>query len=98
MKSREVFERNLYVDDSGRVVAYEELGVLPPWGGYLEAYMIDDQGNCTRDWYADHTCSSDTWGAPVEPEALPEKAKAVLGKPVEQVLSAQAGSFRVLRP
>ncbi len=98
MKYKEVFERILHTNDNEMVVTYEEFGVIPPWGGYREAYMVDDQGNYTRDWYADHTCSSDTWGALVKPEALPEKAKAVLGKPIEQILSAKGGSFKVVHP
>ncbi len=97
MKAREILEKRLYIDDKGIIVTHEEIGVFPPWGSYRAAYMIDGQGNYTRDWYADHTCSSDVWGASVEPSAVPERARAVLGKPVERVLLTHSNLFEIVR-
>lgn len=82
---RVVLDTNLYIDQKGLVVTHEEFGVFPPWGCYRAAYMVGPDGNYTRDWYADHTCSFDTWQAPIAFNLIPEKVKVVLGKPIELV-------------
>lgn len=95
---KEVLEKRLHVNERGKVVAHEETGIFPPWGGYRAVYTVDKDGKLAREWYADHTCSLNAFGEPVEPSAVPEEVMAILGKPVEQVLSIHGDSFEIVEP